>query len=215
MLRPSEAIACVCRKAYNPVGCIDRGCWLILLYWHVLMLSHCLTNRLRSKVKAHLAHCREKKGYQSLFYHFFYQRWHRNNFFFVWYLNRLASSYNICYNNLAIIYFCVSNIFCYKSAEKGFVKKNKNNICSHTFCDFILLWWIPHGAPIAIFATFSSVIFRYSYTNIVSTNKKASGLIFWCSFLPLEQFPQPNFCFLFEHPHVFTQYGQRSLLKLW
>lgn len=43
---PSKAIACVCRKTCSPVGCIDSGCWLILLYWHVLMLSHCLTNRL-------------------------------------------------------------------------------------------------------------------------------------------------------------------------
>lgn len=106
VLRPSEAIACVCRKAYNPVGCIDWGCWLILLYWHVLMLSHCLTNRLRSKVKAHLAHCRKKKKRISVcvLSLFFIRDDIETNFFFVWYLNRLASSYNICYNNLAIIY---------------------------------------------------------------------------------------------------------------
>lgn len=76
----------------------------------------------------------------------------------------------------------ILTFFVIKVLKEVLLKKNKNNICSHTFCDFILLWWIPHGAPIAIFATFSSVIFRYSYTNIVCTNKKASGLIFWCSF---------------------------------
>lgn len=49
--RPSKAIACVCRKTCSPVGCIDWGCWLILLHWHVLMPSHCPTKRLLCKAK--------------------------------------------------------------------------------------------------------------------------------------------------------------------
>lgn len=69
------------------------------------MLSHCLTNRLRCKVKAHLAHCEKKKRISECVLSLFSIRDDmetKKNFF--WYLNRLASSYNICYNNLAIIY---------------------------------------------------------------------------------------------------------------
>lgn len=75
--RPSKAIACVCRKTCSPVGYIDSGCWLILLYWHVLMLSHCLTNKLLCKSRS--TPCKRPQMSQSLFWCFILlQLWNGN-----------------------------------------------------------------------------------------------------------------------------------------
>lgn len=80
--RPSKAIACVCRKTCSPVGCIDSGYWLILLYWHVLMLSHCLTNTLLCIAKS--TPCTLlKMGIRSMFF-FTMLQWTGNKEVFFW-----------------------------------------------------------------------------------------------------------------------------------
>lgn len=85
--RPSKAIASVCRKTCSPVGCIDSGYWLILLYWHVLMLSLCLTNTLLCIAKSTpctLLKMRIRSMFFFIFFYFTMLQWTGNKEVFFW-----------------------------------------------------------------------------------------------------------------------------------